>query len=574
MGKKRASAQVTRPTTFLFPFSLYRENYLRSTMASAQQVQGHNPMTCPELLSTAGAEQKADLVRLGNEQLGRAQRGVTPFLNLQLDDLAESAVLMNGDGRDTITYFDSELEAKKYRERLLPAKPLPDFTIPQTAAEHKAHVKVLFKAFKCVPSECLEGENIKKPFVNQVHDNVLVECLCWEILRRCIQRSEVLSNLVESYEPDKYKFKKFTDKNFEQRFDAIVNAMARSKSMCKHMFDVPYLYKVIDDPQTNVERIVSNRKLNGQKAVVMKRGKEAAAEDEEQGRKKKPKTEAAVAEAPSASVLPPPQYQPAPAAPSTTQSSTNIPARQLYSSQQAMSAPGHTGMGQPAQPAYTRQTFHHGGMQNNNNPYYGSAMPNSAMMAPPAMLGASQRPTYTNNYAQSAYMTPRQHATQQYLQMGMPNYPTLSNTRSQQSHSASTSTIRSPSRTSSQYPDPSTPSDQMSTGWLAQPLPETRALNSSYNSSASTVTSPLTTIGQEQPQWPADNFNASDLGETSHTSSETHAQDDGFHSNQDYGHANLEAFLQHAEEENARHAATDNYDDAPFQTDVEGQSHT
>ena len=41
--------------------------------------------------------------------------------------------------------------------------------------------------------------------------------------------------------------------------------MARSKSMCKHLFDAPYTYKVHDDALTNVERIESNRKLNYRK---------------------------------------------------------------------------------------------------------------------------------------------------------------------------------------------------------------------------------------------------------------------------------------------------------------------
>jgi hypothetical protein len=561
-------------------------------MASAEQAQGHNPGTCPELLSIANAEQKADLVRLGHEELGRAQRGVTPFLNLRLDDLAESAVLKYGGDPDTDTYFDREVEAKKYRERMLAARPVADTTIPRTTAQRKAHVKVLFKAFKCVPPECLEGENIKKPFTNQLHDNVLVECLCWEILERCIQRSEVLSNLVESYEPDKYKFKKFMDKNFEERFDAIVNAMARSKSMCKHMFEVPYLFKVIDDPQTNVERIYSNRKLNGQKAEVMKRGKAAVAEEEQQqGRSKKSKTEAAAAEDQSALVLSEPQYQHTMAAPSTAQSSTYTPARQLFSPQQAMSAPANSRMGHPAQTTYSRQNFHHGGMgnnitqygsmQSNNNQYHGSPRTNRNMMAPQAMLGAGQRPTYTNNrtqsattnYASSQYMTRRQYAPQQFSQMGLQSHATLSNMRTHQSQSVSTSTTRSPSRTSSQYPDPSTPSDQMSSRWLAQPVPEAHALNYGYNSGASTVTSPLNTIEQEQPQWPGDNFRESDLGETSYESSETQTQDASFASNQNYGTDNLEAFLQQAEEENARHAATENYDDAPFETHAEGPSH-
>ncbi|ETI20774.1 hypothetical protein G647_07116 [Cladophialophora carrionii CBS 160.54] len=543
-------------------------------MASAQQVQGHNPSTCPELVAAANAQQKADLVRLDHEQLGKAQRGVTPFLNLHLSDLAASAVLMLDDNRDTITYFDSELEAEKYRERLLPMKPQPDFTIPQTAAEKKAHVKVLFQAFKCVPAECLEGENIKKPFTNHIHDNVMVECLCWEILRRCIQRSQVLSNLVETYEPDKYKFKKFMDKDFEQRFDAIVNAMARSKSMCKHMYDVPYLFKVIDDPQTNVERIDSNRKLNGQKAVVMKRGKEAVAGDEQQGRSKKPKTEVAKTESQSALVPSQPRRQHALPATSTAQTSVYTPPRPRFSSQQAESAPPPGRMAPPVQTGYGRQHLQQSGMRMSNSPYRSTPTPNGDIMLPRAMAN-NQSPTYTNNYSPSAYMPSSQYSMQPLSQMRTQGYAGRPIMRPYPSQpTSSSSTTRSPSRTSSQYPDPSTPSDQMAIGWLAQPEQDTRTMNSSYNSSASTITSPLNTIDQEQPQWPGDSYQESDLGETCHTSSETHTQDDGFESHQEYAHANIEEFLQRAEEQNASNvAAAENYEDAPFETDRQEPSH-
>ncbi|EXJ55225.1 hypothetical protein A1O7_08151 [Cladophialophora yegresii CBS 114405] len=546
-------------------------------MAFAQ----HDPSTCPELLVAANAEQKADLVRLGHEQLGKAQRGVTTFLTLQLSDLSNSVVLMQDGNRDTFTYFDSELEAEKYRERLLPLKQEADFTIPQTAADKKAHVKVLFKAFKCVPAECLEGENIKRPFINHIHDNVMVECLCWEILRRCIQRSEVLSNLVETYEPDKYKFKKFMDKDFEQRFDAIVNAMARSKSLCKHMYDVPYLFKVIDDPQTNVERIDSNRKLNGQKAVVMKRGKEAVAGDEQQGPSKRRKTETTKTEAQSALVPAQRRNQRALTATTSSQISTTTPARQLLTSRQAISAPAYPRMAPPVKTGYAQQNLLQSGMQPINNLYHRSPTRNDSMVPRP-VVGNSQRPAYTNIDAQSPYMLQNPYPMQQYPQMGNQGYAARQNMRPHQSQTActSTSTTHSPSRTSRQYPDPTTPSEQMAVSWLVQPQPESRTMHSSYNSSASTITSPLNTIDHQQPQWPGDNYRESDLGETSLTSSETHAQDDGFGPNQEYGLDNIEEFLQNAEEQNARIGAAENYEgtaeeygDAPYETEDQGPSH-
>jgi len=49
--------------------------------------------------------------------------------------------------------------------------------------------------------------------------------------------------------------------------------MATSKSICKHLFAVPYHYKTVGDPESNLQRVIAYRKLNGPKGRLMKRGK-------------------------------------------------------------------------------------------------------------------------------------------------------------------------------------------------------------------------------------------------------------------------------------------------------------
>ncbi|KAJ9604747.1 hypothetical protein H2200_010861 [Cladophialophora chaetospira] len=137
-----------------------------------------------------------------------------------------------------------------------------------------------------------------------------------ELVESLVRRSGDDTNLVESYEPDKYKYRMCADSNFSERFDLLVEGMTKSKSLrhseqasnivdfigagqglakskllCKHLNDAPFMYKVLDDPLTNVERIESNRKLNGQKAEVMKRGEEVVAAEKDDGKNKKAKTQ-------------------------------------------------------------------------------------------------------------------------------------------------------------------------------------------------------------------------------------------------------------------------------------------
>lgn len=229
------------------------------------------------------------------------QQGETPFVNLTVEGLPSSSQLMSHqsdaesdsdpdseeDPFDADTIFKDVLTARKYREVLLPSKAQQDGTIPQTKEKKWAHVRVLFKAFKMVPQNSDEGEKTKEKFVNMEHNNALVEAVCWELLEDCIRRSEKTMNLVEGWEPGKVKGKT-EDWTFEKRFDYLVQAMAQSKSICKHLFDVPFRVKLVDDPLRSAKRVASNRVLNEKKAESLKRGRQAEKEDEEKA--KRPKT--------------------------------------------------------------------------------------------------------------------------------------------------------------------------------------------------------------------------------------------------------------------------------------------
>ncbi|KAI1615770.1 hypothetical protein EDD36DRAFT_196558 [Exophiala viscosa] len=227
------------------------------------------------------ARLRATLIRESAKEIPVEERGVTEWTGVKLEHLPTSTQLMS-EVHDSETIFHDALVARTYHDVLLPNKEPEDTTIPTDDTILRAHVKVLFKAFKSVPEDAEEGDEeadkTKRPFVNQVHDNHLVESLCWKILETCIYRSKKDQNLVEAWEPGKLKGKK-TNFTFADRFDKVVQTMIESKSICKHLFDVNYMYKIIDDPVSAVKRVIANKRLNGKKAELMKRGKEVTEEN-------------------------------------------------------------------------------------------------------------------------------------------------------------------------------------------------------------------------------------------------------------------------------------------------------
>lgn len=261
-------------------------------MASSSQYQGkpHDNNNCPEFRRQRAAEAKATAVYDEAKPIVKDRRGHAKLPDLDPATAFATFKALMAAGQisrvETDTIFDNKLEAQKYREKLLEPMEEQDPTIPRSQAERKAHVVIIIKAFRHVDNDG-GAEKVKQDFRQCKHDRWLVECLAWDLLDLLIRRSKSVGNLVETYEPSKYKFKKCHDLDFADRFEYLVSAMATNKSMCKHLYDVPYALKVIDDPQTNVERIQSNRRLNRQKAEIMKKGKEATAEDGKQNKRGK-----------------------------------------------------------------------------------------------------------------------------------------------------------------------------------------------------------------------------------------------------------------------------------------------
>ena len=340
--------------------------------------------------------------------------------------------------------------------------------------------------------------------------------MCWDILEACIARSHLQENLVESYEPGKYKIKKGNGWTFAERFDSLVNSMATSKSMCKHMFDVPYMYKTVDDPKTNLERIESNRKLNGQKAKVMKRGKEAVAEDDKQGKTKKQKTMATTATAATATTNTNPQTPLRQrTAPRATQSSVYIPpTRQALQTQQAMSAPAQQFqlMSQNMQ-AYPQSSAYQQMGQNflQNSPTRGGN--NMAQGFSSQMIAGGDQFARNDMVNQTVTQDATYNARFEPPSTFIPPYPTQhppahlqafahsSNHPTQQAVPASTSSYP-PLLTS--YQDPGN-ADQMVATWRINLEPETRPSSSDYNSGESNSSEQYDAT-QGQPQFNNPNY--------------------------------------------------------------------
>lgn len=239
----------------------------------------HDQNNCPVVASKQNARFDALQVYNNSITIPDDQRGRTDYLTLGLADIPTNAQCMRP-GADAGTSFSSFEAAQEYRKLLLARDTQHDPTIPRSRAQQRAHVMALFKAFKCIPAECEDRDDMKKWFVEQRHNNQLVEVKCWEILQECVTRSMRSTNLVEAHEPNKFKFKagKMT---FAERFNIIKETMAVSKTICKHLFDVSFVLKFVDDPAHNRARVESNRVLNGKKAEIMKRGKEEQAKDKE-----------------------------------------------------------------------------------------------------------------------------------------------------------------------------------------------------------------------------------------------------------------------------------------------------
>lgn len=223
-------------------------------------------------------------LRIMSVRLEPGHDGVTGYLGFRPDNdgpkISENLMDGNNPDVDHETIFDDFLTPIVYREVLRPASDRDDPTLPRTIEDCKAHVKMLFKTFKST-ALAQDSEQMLKPFKEHRHDNRLVECLCWSLLNACRARSEQEGPLLNAYEPSKAR-NNMELSTFSKRFDAIVRALAQSKTICKHLFDAPYINTFVDDPIRAITRVHANKELNKQKADVMRKGKEVLEQEEKQ----------------------------------------------------------------------------------------------------------------------------------------------------------------------------------------------------------------------------------------------------------------------------------------------------
>ena len=218
---------------------------------------------------TNAANVKSKKVTFPEELEERSYGGVDRESLPKSSELTKAAQEIDDD--ETLTYFDNDLTAAFYRSSLRPTKRMDDPTIPTTVKAQQLHVKLLVKAFKSIRN-CDDNEGMVKPFRERRHDPKLVECICWNLVKACILRSRSDEPLLTAYEPHKAKNSVGID-NFAARFDQVAYGMSRSKTVCKHLFDAPFINGYVDDPVRSIRRVESNRSLNKLKADVMAKGK-------------------------------------------------------------------------------------------------------------------------------------------------------------------------------------------------------------------------------------------------------------------------------------------------------------
>lgn len=194
---------------------------------------------------------------------------------LDLDNIPKSVTLHGAPSK--LTYFPDPLTAEFYRFAVRPNVHEDDGTIPASSDALQSHVRVLVLAFNNTMN-CQDNDAMIRPFRDRRHDQKLVECLCWQILQALIWRSQSNDPLMTAYDVSKAKDSGGLE-TFAERFDAVVEAMCVSKTICKHLNDAPYRMVFIDDPVKAKLRVESNRTLNKLKADQMVLGKKAQEEE-------------------------------------------------------------------------------------------------------------------------------------------------------------------------------------------------------------------------------------------------------------------------------------------------------
>ncbi|DAA73609.1 TPA_exp: Uncharacterized protein A8136_4638 [Trichophyton benhamiae CBS 112371] len=185
------------------------------------------------------------------------------------------------DPSDTVTLqFSSSKEANDYRPD---RRPMPfDPTIPRTTYERQECVIKLIKAMRSF--ECAtDNWGMIKPFATKKFSDRKIEICCWNILDCCIVRQEAGPFLTPEEEALKNKTRK-NKQNFAERFGDMLRILRTRKTVCRHLLDPYYLLQFVDDPNSCLSRVDSNKTLNAKKKQTIDAGKKViakrAAEDD------------------------------------------------------------------------------------------------------------------------------------------------------------------------------------------------------------------------------------------------------------------------------------------------------
>ncbi|EFQ96968.1 hypothetical protein MGYG_00012 [Nannizzia gypsea CBS 118893] len=179
-----------------------------------------------------------------------------------------------------ILQFSSSKEANDYRPD---RRPMPfDATIPRNAYERQECVIKLIKAMRSF--ECAtDNWGMIKPFATKKFSGRKIEICCWNILDCCIVRQEAGPFLTPEEEALKNKTRK-NKQNFAERFGDMLRILRTRKTVCRHLLDPYYLLQFVDDPNSCLSRVDSNKTLNAKKKQTIDAGKKViakrAAEDD------------------------------------------------------------------------------------------------------------------------------------------------------------------------------------------------------------------------------------------------------------------------------------------------------
>ena len=201
----------------------------------------------------------------------QGHEGLTPFLDENDFESAEDITNLQNNQLNGNVFFSSLQEALSWRSNQHAEAPTQvDVTVPRSLLQKKALVRILFKAFKSIGS-ATDNDGMLKPFREERHDNLRVECLCWHLLEALVRRSDY-GPLLLAYDPAKARESSVIT-TFAQRFDEVVLSMREQKTICKHLLDAPYINTFVDDPVRARQRVESNRNLNKRKGLIMDEGK-------------------------------------------------------------------------------------------------------------------------------------------------------------------------------------------------------------------------------------------------------------------------------------------------------------